>query len=108
MTRTNAKKTTRLYQSTFTYFIPSPPKRSDGYREREIDKITRGMTQEGFNIDNVLMESVDHGVFVIFTLSTKSKKTFLKDQHQEIHLDFTLNSKSSSPDIIHDNDSEHV
>lgn len=96
----------RIYQSTFTYFIPSPPNRKNGYREIEFDKITRGIMEMGFELETIQSQSCDTGIFIICVLSTKSKKIFETDVSQEIHERFRLSHTHSSPDIILDEEED--
>ena len=41
---------------TFTYFIPTPPKRKSGFREREFDKIMHGILSEGDRAGKLIEE----------------------------------------------------
>lgn len=39
-----------LGKKTFTYYIPAPPQRKNGYQEKEFDHIFSYLMQEGFDI----------------------------------------------------------
>jgi hypothetical protein len=96
----------RLYRTTFTYFIPSPPSRKNGYREVELDKIMRGILDSGFELESFSTEGTSTGVFFFATLSTKSKKVYESDLKQDIHEHFKLSHSHSSPDIIIDEEED--
>lgn len=63
------KKDTFTHQ-TFTYFVPSPPERKSGYREKQFDKIVFDLLQKGYSIDNIHTENNSHGMWIILTLKT--------------------------------------
>lgn len=94
----------KLYWSTFTYYIPAPPHRKSGYREREFDKIMQGILSAGFEIESLQTQAVggpeNSGLYIMALLKTNSKKTFSLDQGQEIQENFKLSDSPSSPDII--------
>lgn len=94
----------KVYRSTFTYYIPAPPHRKSGYREREFDKIMQGILTAGFEIEELQTQSVggaeNSGLYILALLRTDSKKTFSLDQGQEIHENFRLSDAPASSDII--------
>jgi hypothetical protein len=107
-------KSTKLSSSkgattTFTYFIPAPPSRKTGYREREFDKIMAGILESGFELLSLQTQSVGNtGLFIIAVLKSNSKKTSSLDVGQDIHERFKLAHSYSSPDLILDeNESEN-
>lgn len=73
-----APKTKKYYQ-TFTYFVPSPPKRKSGYQEKELDKIVKKIISRGFEIENSQLVSNGNvevgGFWIHFTLSHFDKKS---------------------------------
>lgn len=85
---------------TFTYYIPAPPQRKSGYREREFDKIMQGILSSGFEIEELHTESVDNGIFLIAILKAKSKKALMLDEHLDIQEKFKLKDSHLSPDFI--------
>ncbi len=101
---------TKLPLQTFTYYIPAPPHRKTGYREREFDKIMQGISQSGFEIVEFHTEAVggneNGGVFIIVLLRPLNKKAALLDQGLDIQEKFKLSHAHSSPDIILDEDDE--
>ena len=89
---------------TFTYFIPTPPARKSGYREKEFDKIMQGILQSGFKLLELQTQSTPNGVFVIALLGIPNKKIAALDAELDLHEQFKLKDSHSSPDIILDDD----
>jgi hypothetical protein len=100
MSRRAPKSGKKLYRTTFTYFIPSPPPRKNGYREIELDKIMRGLLDTGFDLESYSTQSSPTGVFLFAVLSTASKKVYETDLKQDLHDRFKLAHTHSSPDIL--------
>jgi len=96
----------RVHKSTFTYFIPAPPSRKSGYREREFDKIMRGIFESGLELVSLQTQSVPTGIFVIAVLKTTNKKIFKLDEKFDIQENFRLAHSPGSPDIILDDDED--
>jgi hypothetical protein len=96
--------------STFTYYIPAPPARKSGYREREFDKIMQGILTSGYEIQQILTESVggdqNGGLFIIALLRAPNKKVAKLDEHLDIQERFKLSHAHSSPDIILDDEED--
>jgi hypothetical protein len=92
----------KIFRSTFTYFIPAPPLRRNGYREIEFDKIMRGIFETGFELESLQSQSSPNGVFLIGVLKTHQKKIYESDKAQDLHEKFRLSHTHSSPDIILD------
>lgn len=93
-TRQNLKEV-----KTFTYFIPAPPHRKNGYREKEFDKIMHGILQSGFELIELKTQGMENGMFVIALLKCSSKKVAKLDEHLDMHEHFKLMDKHSTPDI---------
>lgn len=95
---------------TFTYYIPAPPHRKTGYREREFDKIMQGISQSGLQIVELHTQSVggsdNGGIFIIALLKPMNKKASQLDLAQDIQEKFKLNHSHSSPDIMMDEEYE--
>ena len=89
---------------TFTYYIPAPPHRNTGYREREFDKIMSGISAAGFSIEDIQVQGVntnDHaGLFIVALVRPMNKKAQLLDAGQDMHENFKLSHAHSSPDIV--------
>ncbi|HLT22291.1 MAG TPA: hypothetical protein VKZ84_02570 [Bacteriovoracaceae bacterium] len=103
----NNKPKQSVFRTTFTYFIPSPPHRKSGYREREFDKIMQGILNSGFEIDQLNTESVSGsqpGIFILAVLKTKTKKVFKLDENLDIHEGFRLSEEPVNSDIIYEED----
>jgi hypothetical protein len=94
------KSEKKIYHSTFTYFIPSPPLRKSGYREVEFDKIMSGLLSGGFELVSLQTVSSTNGIFMVAVLKTNEKKVFQTDLKQDIHEKFKLSHSHSSPDIL--------
>jgi hypothetical protein len=96
---------------TFTYYIPAPPNRKNGYREKEFDKILHGILQSGFELVDLKTESVSNGdqgggLFIIALLNAPTEKIAKKDAHLDIHEQFKLSHTHSSPDFILEEDDD--
>ena len=102
---TKSGKVSSLF-STFTYFIPAPPARKSGYREREFDKIMQGILSSGFEIKELRTESVESGIFIFALLKATNKKVQSLDQMLDMHENFKLQNKHSSADIILEDEDE--
>ena len=88
---------------TFTYYIPAPPHRKTGYREREFDKILQGILTAGFELLDLQTQSVggpdNSGLFILATLKAKDQKAYNLDISLDIQEQFKLAHAHSSPDI---------
>jgi hypothetical protein len=100
----STKKTSFL--STFTYFIPAPPHRKSGYREREFDKIMAGILQSGFELEKLETQAVETGLYVVAVLRSRTKKIYQLDASQDLQENFKLSHSHSTPDIELDPDEE--
>lgn len=100
--RASSEKSKSLIK-TFTFYIPAPPHRKTGYREREFDKIMQGILTTGFELIDLQIQAVggsdNAGLFIVTTLKAKDKKTFEQDIELDIHEKFKLAHSHSSPDI---------
>jgi len=79
---------------TFTYYIPAPPKRNHGYREKEFDKIVHGLLSSGdyelVQMETQSMNTSDHaGLFVVMVLKPLTKKA--RELNLDEHEPFSLN-----------------
>ena len=102
MAKQSKESEKKIYRSTFTYFIPSPPLRKSGYREVEFDKIMKGILEIGFEIDNLQTVPTTHGIYIIIILKTQNKKVLQLDLKLDMHENFKLTHTHSSPEIILD------
>jgi len=87
---------------TFTYFIPAPPPRKNGYREKEFDKIMQGILQSGFELIDLQTQGMENGLFILVVLGVPSRKVAQIDEHLDMHDRFKLRDSHSSPEIILD------
>ena len=84
---------------TFTYFIPGPPHRKNGYREKEFDKIMQGILQSGFELIDLQTQGMENGMFILALLLVPSKKIAMIDENLDMQDKFELRDSHSSPDI---------
>lgn len=84
---------------TFTYFIPAPPTRKNGYREKEFDKIMQGILQSGFELVDLQTQAMGTGLFIVALLRAPNKKVAKLDEFLDIQERFKLQDKHSSPEI---------
>ena len=84
---------------TFTYFIPAPPNRKNGYREKEFDKIMQGILQSGFELLDLQTQGMETGMFILAVLKVPSKKVGLIDENLDMQDMFKLRDTHSSPEI---------
>lgn len=90
--------------STFTYFIPAPPTRKSGYREKEFDKIMTGILQSGFELVEIQTQAVDAGLFILAVLKTSNKKVAVLDEHLDIQDKFKLSHVHNTPEFLMEDD----
>lgn len=72
---------------TFSYYIPAPPKRTSGYREKEFDRQLFSYIQAGHRLVSLQCQShnteVASGVWMVATLqSTIPRKNLLLEDNQ--------------------------
>ncbi len=62
---------------TFTYFIPAPPERKQGYREKSFDQIIQKLTKMDFHIIDIKTQAINNnsrsGMWAIVTLRPITK-----------------------------------
>ncbi len=107
------KKKKYFKTRTFTYYIPAPPARRTGYQEKEFDKLTRYLQDEGFELLDFKMQShsADNraGLWVLCLLGASSQELYDKvisiDNIAEMSLDGeSIHHIPLNPDIIHEAD----
>lgn len=107
--RTSSGKKSNLVK-TFTFYIPAPPHRKTGYREREFDKIMQGILTSGFELVSLTAHPVggddNSGLFIVSTIKARDKKVFALDESLDIQEKFKLAHSHSSPDIVLDEDDD--
>ncbi len=68
---------------TFTYFIPAPPERKQGYREKSFDRLVEKLTKLDFELIDIKTQAINNnsksGMWVIVELRAKSKKAYQLD-----------------------------
>lgn len=98
-TRSAASGNKKKEIKTFTYFIPAPPNRKNGYREKEFDKIMQGIFQSGFELVEIQTQGMETGMFILAILRVPSKKVALLDENLDMQDMFKLRDTHSSPEI---------
>jgi hypothetical protein len=68
-----SEKSPREYpEKIYTYFVPAPPRRKHGYREKAFDKLAASVIARGFKIVSVHTESLNtdgsSGIWIILIL----------------------------------------
>lgn len=66
----------------------------------------RGILTSGYEIQQILTESVEGGLFIIALLRAPTKKVALLDEQLDIQERFKLSHAHSSPDIILDEEED--
>jgi hypothetical protein len=76
---------------TFTYYIPAPPERKSGYREKQFDRTFQSLIKKGFEVLSVNTQAhagVGHsGMWVLFTLRALTAEAALIDLDDEESLE---------------------
>ena len=92
-------KSPYLKTRSFTYFIPAPPMRKNGYQEKELDTITDYLLDNDFDILSreikVLNTERSSGVWIFFLLGAKT----LKAQNLNLNIEGGQISEHNSSDI---------
>lgn len=73
---------------SFTYFIPSPPSRSSGYREKQFDKLFYEFINRGYKILNMTTQASSgekhSGMWVIFVVQATNEKAQALNLNDEL------------------------
>lgn len=73
-------------KQTFTYFIPAPPSRKSGYREKNFDSIVKQLTEIGFKLLDIKTQSIgteeNKGMWVVLTIQPYTKEAFSMEPNQ--------------------------
>ncbi len=97
LTKLGLKKTYKI--QSFTYFIPSPPPRSTGYREKQFDKLFFEFINRGYKILNVTSQSSNgdkqSGMWIIFIVQATSKQADLLN-FEDSNIDITKSADKPS------------
>ncbi len=93
----------KFRQRTFTYFLPSPPDRNTGYREKQFDRILGELLKLDFEIEDFKLSSLSaqksSGVWLVFVLRPQTEKAnaLNLDQFQdELSSKLSLDSKTQN------------
>jgi hypothetical protein len=87
---------------SFTFFIPSPPARANGYREKQFDKLFYEFINKGYRILNFTTQAStgekQSGMWIIFVLQALNKEAESLNL-DDIFLD-SISSKTSPKEGI--------
>ncbi|PIP96122.1 MAG: hypothetical protein COV37_07685 [Bdellovibrio sp. CG11_big_fil_rev_8_21_14_0_20_39_38] len=88
---------------SFTYYIPSPPERKTGYREKQFDKVFYEFINRGYKI--LHMKTVSHsganasGMWLIFTVKAISPQAQPLDLEFDSFMEENLSAHASTGEI---------
>lgn len=83
---------------TFTYFIPVPPPRKTGYREKEFDKIFYELLQKEFELLDMQTQYSVNGMWIVCLLGALTEKSAILNL--DIHQDIGLDTRDNADDIV--------
>lgn len=93
---------------SFTYFIPAPPKRKQGYQEKEFDTVLDFVLSQGYTLIDCKLEAISNdttaGVWAFCILEAQTKEAFVKTIDID-YLEVTRNQEQAiniSSDIVYD------
>ncbi|MCR9205363.1 MAG: hypothetical protein NXH75_12345 [Halobacteriovoraceae bacterium] len=73
-------------KQTFTYFIPAPPMRKSGYREKGFDSLVKQLGSFGFKILDINTTTINDserlGMWVVITVAPFTMEAFEHDASQ--------------------------
>ena len=94
------KKRERFKIQSFTFYIPSPPPRSSGYREKQFDKIFYEFINRGYDILNFQTQTSSgdkqSGMWLVFIVQAKNAKS------QELNFDDIINDSLKERSLVKD------
>lgn len=94
---------------TFTYYIPAPPTRRSGYREKEFDKLMADIVDLGFSIKSLATQSHtgenSSGMWVICQLTGDERSNWnqldnLADPLPKEKEDYHHSHQVSAPELV--------
>ena len=97
---------------TFTYFIPAPPPRKSGYREKNFDSLIYQLSEKGFQILDIKTQTINDkdqaGVFIIVKIRaiTKEAKSLEPSAFPEEFL--STSGQSFSIESAHEKDEKSI
>lgn len=95
----------RQYQSkTYTYFIPAPTQMIKGYREKQADRLTNAILEQGFQLKSITTESISteslRGMWIILHLVPLNKSAAQLDLNQFVdEIEDEISSKQNKAPI---------
>lgn len=84
---------------SFTYFIPAPPSRPSGYREKHFDRLLSDFLAIGFDLVTLKTESIPTGMWVICILkplNEQAAKTNWDNFHEKHQSSLSLKAKNEN------------
>ena len=89
---------------SFTYFIPSPPSRKTGYREKQFDKVFYEFVNKGFEVLSVHTQSNPSadspGMWVLVTVKAITKKARLLNIDDYLSQQYQSNNNKNDSETI--------
>lgn len=83
---------------SFTYYIPSPPARSSGYREKQFDKLFYELINRGYRIIDLKTQASSgdkqSGMWLIFILEAQNGNAEL------LNLEEIINNSTNSKETV--------
>lgn len=102
------KKNPYFGTKTFTYYLPSPPFRKNGYQEKEFDNIIATLISSGFELIDFKLASHasedKSGVWIVCHIGAKTKEIYEQrfDFAGAVESTITRSEIELDPNIIHD------
>lgn len=97
------------FVQTFTYFIPAPPARKSGYREKNFDSLTNQLSEMGFDIVDIKTQTLSSkeqpGLFIILKLIAKTEEA-KNLRPSEFPQEFNASSESNFSSVTDSHTSE--
>jgi hypothetical protein len=83
---------------TFTYFVPAPPARDTGYREKEFDKLFFELMKSGHEVISINTESTNGGMWIVCLLGAVTEEAAKLNLDFDYH--FGLEQTSEHQEIV--------
>ncbi len=85
---------------SFTFFIPSPPSRASGYREKQFDKLFYEFINRGYEIMHFKAQACSgenrSGMWLVFVVKALNEEAEKLNLHDEFSEHLSSNSKVKS------------
>lgn len=92
---------------SFSYFVPSPPTRKSGYRERELDEILNKLLMHDIEIKHTNTQAAEKGMWFNIIYSTHPKNIDLIEKKLEQSSNSLFTEKTTQiEDIYYEDETE--